>query len=526
MVLIDGGTRNNFPTDLARAMGADVIIGVELSDAKSGYEQINNFADMIWQMIDMLSMQAFEDNLGNLTIHIKPDLHEYNMMSFGEEQIDTIINRGYAAAVARKDDLQKLRAVTGPSIPKYFVPAKDLSHDFVKISKVKFEGVDDKDAKYLAHRIKIQPGDTVGRADIHRAMSAIYGTGIYESLTYSLLDDHNKYTYTMRFSAQKGPVHRLSLGVRVDSEELVAILLGVGLNSQTLRGSRFEIEGKIGESWYGKLKYSLVSPSLPRINFESTTGYTNANVVSGNSSYHALGFWHNREALYFSGLRWANFDAKAGAKFEHYRLTSWMTNTGFALGNNKMVANRLALFGEIRMYTLDDQYYPSKGISLGVSTDWYANDSGIVPIAAADFRGVIPITSWLAMIPSLDARCIFTEPTDGFMGNFIGGSMRGRYLPQQIPFYGFHRVTDLNNYVSVVSLELRSKLYNNLYLSLCGSAAKDDDNFTTMLTTKTISYYGGALEIGYDTIVGPIKANVHWSNFLKWGAYFGIGFDF
>ena len=30
MVLIDGGTRNNFPTDIARAMGADIVIGVEL----------------------------------------------------------------------------------------------------------------------------------------------------------------------------------------------------------------------------------------------------------------------------------------------------------------------------------------------------------------------------------------------------------------------------------------------------------------------------------------------------------------
>jgi NTE family protein len=46
MVLVDGGTRNNFPTDIAREMGADYVIGVDLSDKDMSYDEINNIPDV------------------------------------------------------------------------------------------------------------------------------------------------------------------------------------------------------------------------------------------------------------------------------------------------------------------------------------------------------------------------------------------------------------------------------------------------------------------------------------------------
>ena len=54
MVLVDGGMRNNFPCDLARDMGADLIIGVELSQLDGGYDGIRNIVDIIWQGVDLM----------------------------------------------------------------------------------------------------------------------------------------------------------------------------------------------------------------------------------------------------------------------------------------------------------------------------------------------------------------------------------------------------------------------------------------------------------------------------------------
>ena len=47
MVLVDGGMRDNYPTDLAREMGADIIIGVDLSSGFRDYSRLNNLGDII-----------------------------------------------------------------------------------------------------------------------------------------------------------------------------------------------------------------------------------------------------------------------------------------------------------------------------------------------------------------------------------------------------------------------------------------------------------------------------------------------
>ena len=82
MVLVDGGLRDNYPTALAREMGADIVIGVDLSQKQKSYMQINNIADIVSQGIDMLGRDAFEENVKIPDIKIKPYLPEYNMMSF------------------------------------------------------------------------------------------------------------------------------------------------------------------------------------------------------------------------------------------------------------------------------------------------------------------------------------------------------------------------------------------------------------------------------------------------------------
>ena len=74
MVLVDGGMRNNFPVDIARDMGAKIVIGVDLSDAKSDYTEIHNLADILWRGIDMFAQDSFTRNIQSADVLIKPDL--------------------------------------------------------------------------------------------------------------------------------------------------------------------------------------------------------------------------------------------------------------------------------------------------------------------------------------------------------------------------------------------------------------------------------------------------------------------
>ena len=76
MVLVDGGIRDNYPTQLARDMGADIIIGVDLAQHRKTYVDVNNIGDIISQGIEMLGQDAYEVNVQIPDVKIRPNLKE------------------------------------------------------------------------------------------------------------------------------------------------------------------------------------------------------------------------------------------------------------------------------------------------------------------------------------------------------------------------------------------------------------------------------------------------------------------
>ena len=53
MILIDGGMINNYPVDVARSMGADIIIGVDVQNNLKGIDKLNSAPDILSQIIDL-----------------------------------------------------------------------------------------------------------------------------------------------------------------------------------------------------------------------------------------------------------------------------------------------------------------------------------------------------------------------------------------------------------------------------------------------------------------------------------------
>ena len=52
MVLVDGGLKNNYPADVAKQMGADLIIGVSVQSEPQKAEKLNKVTDILTQVID------------------------------------------------------------------------------------------------------------------------------------------------------------------------------------------------------------------------------------------------------------------------------------------------------------------------------------------------------------------------------------------------------------------------------------------------------------------------------------------
>ncbi|MBO4740854.1 MAG: patatin-like phospholipase family protein, partial [Bacteroidales bacterium] len=81
-VLVDGGVVNNFPADVLREMGAEIVIGVELSQGLQDAETVNSIMGMVNQLTVMLELETHHKNLALIDCLIAPDVNPYTAASF------------------------------------------------------------------------------------------------------------------------------------------------------------------------------------------------------------------------------------------------------------------------------------------------------------------------------------------------------------------------------------------------------------------------------------------------------------
>jgi len=536
-VLVDGGLRNNFPTDIAQAMDADIIIGVELSDKNMTYQDINNIADIIWQGVDILGRDTFEKNVTIPRVTIKPDLEGYNMMSFDSQSVADIIERGYAAAQAQSEEIMKIKEEIGPFLTEFqSPPAVDLGQIPIVLSAIGFEGITRDEADFLMDKLSIKPWDKVYKKDIEDAVSTILATGSFDFVRYELLGESE--VFTLNIICQKGPAHQAGIGMRFDTETVVSALVNLGLNVHRIRGSAWDFTAKIASNPYFDAHYSLRYPAFPTLNADIYGGMSNASIItSGTAQSEASGvnFKYRKfsQKLYFSDLNWKRADVRLGIKNEYFGVSSLLSASLIpAEYDRKAMSNDfLTFFAEGRADTFDSGYFPTHGYSVGLTYNYLMGGlvSEITPshIIQFDASRVFRTGGRLDIIPSVYTRLAFGGSLPMAYMNMAGGSLAGRYLEQQVPFIGINYATPLSNKMIKAGIDFRLHLTRNNWVYLRAEAIKHSDAFDSDLlwTGKTLAGIG--LEYVYNTIMGPFKFNVHHSNLTnRFGAYMSFGFDF
>ena len=529
MVLVDGGMRDNYPTTLARDMGADIIIGVDLSQKQRTYVQVNNIGDILGQGIDMLGRDAFEKNVNVPDVKIKPHLPEFNMLSFTPTAIDTIIVRGREAAMAQ-DSL--LRDVAARTSGKYVSPPKKKAYDFhadsLVIADVEIRGVLPREQALLMDRLHLKFGQKISRNDLDHIVAQIYGTQAYDFVTYELLGDSEPFKLVL--NCKKGPVHQFGLGVRADTEEIVSVLINLGINSHRLYGHTYDLTGKISANPYLQLKWSYDVPKIPTLNATASVRWTDMSMLNFGTNRLSLSFLHASQELYMSNIKWNWFDIKAGIRNDIFDIRNVKAEQILGDYDFSQLANDfVSLMADARSDTFDDGYFPNKGFTVGLGYKWtfagFPKNIHNFHTVTADAKVVAPIGSRFALIPYLNARMLFGQDVPVAYFNALGGSLAGRYVDQQIPFIGITNLSAMKNILTVFGMDMRVRLARNHYLTGIVNYARDSDSFIGY--GKGLGYFGAGIEYAFDTIFGPIKGNFHWSNITnKVGVYLSAGFDF
>jgi len=110
-LVVDGGVVNNFPVEELYKMGADIVIGVNVSHGFESAYDIKTMTGILLQIAMIPSSEKLDDQIKQCDIYIAPELEGYSTASFSSYK--EILESGYVAGEKFRPEFKQLVEKTG-----------------------------------------------------------------------------------------------------------------------------------------------------------------------------------------------------------------------------------------------------------------------------------------------------------------------------------------------------------------------------------------------------------------------------
>ena len=533
MVLVDGGIVNNYPADVVKAMGADVIIGVDVQNALKKADKLNSAPDILGQIVDITCQSNHEKNVDLTDTYIRVNVDGYSSASFTPAAIDTLMRRGEEAAKAQWNSLLALKKKIGISdnyVPKRHGPYSSLSNvRTIYVTDISFSGVEADDKKWLMKKCNLKENSNITTQQIEQALYQLRGSQSYSSASYMLTDTPEG--YHLNFLLQAKYEKRINLGIRFDSEEIASLLINGTADLKTHIPSRLSLTGRLGKQYAARIDYTLEPMQQRNFNFSYMFQYNDINIYEeGERAYNTTYKYYLAE-FGFSDVWYKNFRFGLGFRFEYYKYKDFLFKKPEFIGLDVESEHFLSYFAQVHYNTYDKGYFPSKGsdfkAAYSLYTDNMAQYNEQAPFSAlsASWASVIPATRRFSIIPSIYGRVLIGKGIPYPLKNAIGGEVYGFYIPQQLPFAGVTNMELMENSIIITSLKFRQRMGSIHYLTLTGNYGLTDSHFFEILKGKQL--FGISAGYGMDSVFGPLEISLGYSNQTDKGSCFvNLGYYF
>ena len=569
----DGGLVNNFPAEQCRAMGADYIIGVSMSSGlETDPENLSSLFSQVKQLKVIITDKEFENYHKMCDIFISPDVKGVGMLSFDAESVSKVTESGYEAAAMQAENFndlkQKLISGTMPlrSDSANVKKAVNILREKVQISGIEMDGVEKDIEKWMRRRCTVKVGDNVSKDDIDESVSIFYGTGNYDSITYTLHEDKTSdNAYILKFKFVENPPHDLGLGFRFDSQDMLSVMLRLGINRNRMSGFKADVVAKLGGNQWLNTNLSFGHMLYPRINIGYNFRNSELDTYDMDELVMNMRFLQHKLRLYLSENYSRTISIGAGfeAEFLTPRKVMYLYHDTGDMDNRPV--NTLGTFAYLHYDNLNKPSFPTRGVTGKINFTWkdmLFSSNGTAPLGYGSVvfgvEGYVPIIeNRLVLVPQVYASVLFgkgavngsTEswnpvfdgpvPAYPAMNNVIGGAEMGRYIDQQIPFIGVNKISLAFNNVAVLRTDIRTRLFRNHYLTAIVNYARssvdmknffkesDELQWGDLYDYNASDWWGAGIRYSIDTKAGPLSFDVSSSNISKRvNLYFSLGYYF
>lgn len=216
-LLVDGGMVDNIPMDVARDMGVDRLIVVDIGTPLMPRDELLTVVDVLNQSITMMTRRNSEAQLATLRsedLLIQPPLAAYGSTDFGSTE--QLMDAGYRATRALGGRLADWRSPTGGN------PALTLARSAEPrapvITAIRIEN-DSKVSDAVIRRHIRQPlGEPLDLGDLQKDMGTLYGLDYFEQVEYRVEHGRSGNTLVVNAKQKRAGTDYLRLGLNLSDD--------------------------------------------------------------------------------------------------------------------------------------------------------------------------------------------------------------------------------------------------------------------------------------------------------------------
>ncbi len=468
-ILVDGGTKNNFPADLARRMGADIVIGVRTDLGLN--DKYYSTSDILERSVGADIHNRSDENDKYCDLIIRVPVRGYSAAHFYRSAIKELIRRGEEATRAQMDSIMILKRMVG--VPDDYKP----DYSIISLSDV--------------------DNTTAGK----------------------LVNEENA----------KNSI-KASVGLRYDNEELVAAQVGATYYFGNKLDKTLDLTLRLGKRTMGRLAWNMIPKPHRKIGLSYEIWHEDIDLYQGKHRSDAIKFIYQKANATLFSFDALNLNVDLGIAWEHYHHYD-VLNSAYSVSEFLKNEYYFNYHARAQYNSEDHWYFTHTGMRAEALYAYYTDNfaqwkdhAGFSEVSAR-WRMTMPLTSTTHLQPMIYGRMLFGKDIPATAMNMLGGNRGGIYYAQQLPFSGFGHCHVMDKNVLVAGLKVQQRLFKEHYIMVKGHVAQQNNKLGDIFDGKPI--WGTQIGYAYNSILGPLGGSLSWSNFTKQvSIYINLGFEF
>ena len=537
-LLVDGGIVRNFPVKDVRQMGAQFVIGSNVTSSLLPASKVNNAVQVLLQVAFFREAEDTKLEVPLCNIYVQTPLEKYNMGTFN--QADSIIEAGLEEGRKIYPQLKKL----ADSLNALYGPlhiGKDLPDvGSVKISSYEVNGLKYTTQDFFVHTMGLLTNHVYTPQMLSYMVRRAGGTRYYTRIIYHL-NPQPDHTAKIIFEVTESPLTFAKLSLHYNQFTGISAIFNLTSRDFFTPNSRSLVSLNIGENFRVKAEHLQYLGRSRKFALVLSTQFDQMNITTYRNTKEA-GIYNQNYFVVDGKMGYStsrDITIGLGTRFEWIRYKPSITSTLEFMGTDDFPTS----YVYFNQNSLDRPVYPKRGMKSTLEGDWvYTQNPNLqlhsttrdtdtlttdspYPRIVFHFETYTPLSDKSNLMFLIQSGINFQK--GNIMNMFSIGGLTHSFH-NQITFAGLREGSYYASSVAAFEAGYRYNMFGNLYLT-----AKANVMFNNFINNENKIYdtpdflSGYALTFTYNFVLGPLELSaMYCDQWKRVMGYINIGIPF